>query len=293
MRKIEQLNSDLHQRYHQILKKTFDAFDTFCKDQDIQYIAAYGTVIGAVRHNGIIPWDDDMDVFMLKADYDRFISLKKSLMNSGYEIVDHHDKNYYLPYAKFCDANTTIWEQRDNECIIGVFIDVFPLFESTGILAEDEMKCSSLMSVFNKYATGVRKQRVSSFIKMVLGGNVRGIYRWLRDSIFYKKNWKKYIKQFDFLNAQYARQHGDYLACYFYQPVSEEIWNRKLILPTVDWKFENRTIPIPNGYHDFLTAFYGDYMKFPPVEEQKSQHYHYFVDLDRRMTIQQIKAKIR
>ena len=93
---------------------------------NLSYYAAYGTALGAIRHGGIIPWDDDIDVWMPRKDYERFLALRPSLVDTSFEILDIQDKGYYLYFAKFCDKNTTLIE-REGEPVIGLYIDIFPL----------------------------------------------------------------------------------------------------------------------------------------------------------------------
>ena len=113
--------------YRSILLKTMKAFIALCKEYDIHYVAAYGTILGAVRHNGLIPWDDDIDVFMTRENYEKFLSLRNYSSLKDYEIIDIENEGYYLPFAKFCDKHTTLWEVKKFPFIIGVFIDIFPL----------------------------------------------------------------------------------------------------------------------------------------------------------------------
>lgn len=108
------------------LLPVFRAFVDFCNRNQLTYYAAYGTVIGAVRHKGFIPWDDDIDVWMPRRDYERFLSLRDKLISTHYEIIDIEDKGYYLYFAKFCDRRSTIIE-REGQSIMGLYIDVFPL----------------------------------------------------------------------------------------------------------------------------------------------------------------------
>ena len=142
--------------YKEKLLKTMKAFTDVCRRNDIEYIAAYGTVLGAIRHKGLIPWDDDIDVFMTRENYEKFLRLKKTLAGSDYEIVDLDDKGYYLPFAKFCDANTTIWEVENLPFIFGVFIDVFPL----DFVEEQDEACAKLhydyKALFDKYTHSLK-----------------------------------------------------------------------------------------------------------------------------------------
>ena len=113
--------------YKDKLIETFAAFDRFCREHDIKYYAAYGTLIGAVRHKGLIPWDDDVDVYMLRKDYEKFCSFKGKI-DDHYDVMDINDENYWLlSLAKFVDTDTTLWEFKDLPLVLGVYVDVFPL----------------------------------------------------------------------------------------------------------------------------------------------------------------------
>ncbi|KXB74135.1 hypothetical protein HMPREF1860_02125 [Prevotella amnii] len=108
------------------LLSLFKEFTLFCKKNNLTYYAAYGTAIGAVRHHGIIPWDDDVDVWMPRKDYEKLLKLKTTLLKTNYEIINIENKGYYLYFAKFCNRNTSIIE-REGEPNIGLYIDIFPL----------------------------------------------------------------------------------------------------------------------------------------------------------------------
>lgn len=142
--------------YRAKLIETFKAFDKFCEEHNLTYYAGGGTLIGAVRHQGIIPWDDDIDVLMLKPDYDRFLALKKQCKGTGYNILDYHDKGYYLPFAKFVDSNTSIWEMSQQQFVIGSFVDVFPLCITDDNEEENQYKVDCYKTLFNNYSNGIK-----------------------------------------------------------------------------------------------------------------------------------------
>ena len=112
---------------HQLfLLRVFKAFDAFCSKNSIQYFACYGTLIGAIRHGGFIPWDDDFDVVMKREDYDRFINLRNQV-GEGYRIASYQDGESPYPFAKFFSTEGTVWEYPQFPFIIGPWVDVFPL----------------------------------------------------------------------------------------------------------------------------------------------------------------------
>ena len=111
------------------LLETFKAFIEFCNEHGIKYYACGGTLIGAVRHQGLIPWDDDIDVWMMPDDFKKFCSYRGKIQGH-YDIMDGRDDNYWLlSVAKFVDVDTTLWEEEEYPCVTGVYIDVFPLYE--------------------------------------------------------------------------------------------------------------------------------------------------------------------
>ena len=84
-----------------VLLDTFKAFSAICQEHDIQYFAASGTLLGAIRHKGFIPWDDDIDVFLLRKDYEKLLSLRESLKGTNYMVADYHDTGYPYRFSIF------------------------------------------------------------------------------------------------------------------------------------------------------------------------------------------------
>ena len=115
--------------HQQFLLQTYKRFDDFCQEHQLVFYAAYGTMIGAIRHHGFIPWDDDLDVFMLRKDYDRFVELRSELKDPSYKISIFLDGESPYPFAKFYTTKGTIWEYSQFPFIIGPWIDVFPVDE--------------------------------------------------------------------------------------------------------------------------------------------------------------------
>ena len=115
--------------HQEMLLKTYKEFSKFCLSNNLPFYAAYGTLIGAIRHHGFIPWDDDIDVFMLRKDYDRFVELRNTLIADDFKIAVYVDGKSPYPFAKFYTTKGTIWEYSQFPFIIGPWIDVFPIDE--------------------------------------------------------------------------------------------------------------------------------------------------------------------
>ena len=288
---IKQYNFD-KKKYKEILLNTMKRFIKLCEEHNINYFGSGGTVLGAVRHQGLIPWDDDIDVYMLRNDYEKFLSLKNQIKGSGFEICTIDDKNYYLPYAKFCNANTTIWERKDLPYIMGVFIDIFPLDECNGDVEQIRNKRKTFGDIFEKYFYSIKKLDTQKVIEYWKSG--------------YKKRCLAIIKEFTLLhmpgNQDYYKKNvldyiemikggkGNFLFhIFFTYDVEKEIFKKEWFEDYIELPFEDFKIRVAKGYKEYLIQMFGDYMTPPPPEKQKSRHFHYFVDLDKRYSLAEIK----
>ena len=120
-------NYDIRPLQLRILKNLL-AVDKVCKEHNLRYYIMAGTMLGAVRHKGFIPWDDDLDIGMPRADYDLLMANAKEWLPKPYEAVcAENDKEYPLPFAKVQDADTTLIERMHLKYLGGVYIDIFPL----------------------------------------------------------------------------------------------------------------------------------------------------------------------
>ena len=269
------------------LLEVYESFQKFCKQHDIQYYAYGGTLIGAIRHHGFIPWDDDIDVLMLPEDYQKFCSFKGKI-NDHFDIVDSRDNGYWLyDLAKFVDTKTTLWEVKEHPFITGVYIDIFPLAECNysegrklllnyrrlSFLLDRAMSSFSLTG-FRENLKADKKFNLQSLIYAVLGLPL------------FKVIWKQ--KHTKCLN-NIKKGNGDKYVSYESMYGEREIYKKEWFESSSSMPFETLTIPVPNGYHEILTQVFGDYMQLPPEEKRVSHHSHYFLDLNRRWTIDEIK----
>lgn len=268
-------------RYKELLLKTMSEFIKVCDQNGIEYIGAYGTVLGAVRHKGLIPWDDDIDVFMTRENYEKFLQLKKTLNGSGYEIVDLDNDGYYLPYAKFCDANTSIWEIENLPFVLGIFIDVFPL----DFVEENDAECVALRDeyivLFRKY---VRSKRSFRFADLLSLSGLKDFFK----TVYYRKTVKKEMLRN--IENKIKNKRGPYRMYYrSMDKYSKSKFDASWFDECIEVPYENFSIRIPKNYDAYLTQCYGNYMEPPPIEKRVSQHFHYFVDLDKRLSEEEIR----
>jgi lipopolysaccharide cholinephosphotransferase len=265
------------------------SFDLFCTKNKIEYVAAYGTVIGAVRHKGLIPWDDDIDVFMDWDNYNRFTQLKSEALKIGYSIVDRKNKGYYLPVAKYVNNHTTIWEHETYPFVYGVFIDVFPLGYVNNI--EESKKIHELYLYHSKMlACGYKRYSLSMKNLKHFVGHATEVIDCFRE----RNKIELHQLELDELDAKISKIHNGAYRLYYrsMDTFGHSLFRSEWFEKTIRVKFEDFEIPIPEGYHKYLTTCYGDYMTPPPVEKQKSHHSHYYINLKEGLTLEETKKRI-
>lgn len=281
--------------HQQALCIALDSFIRLCDDHRIKYFACGGTAIGAVRHNGFIPWDDDIDVYMLREDYDRFLALKKKLTDTEYEIIDPSNTSYYLPFAKYSHKHSTIWERKEESFIFGAYIDIFPLDYCDGYTPTLISEGNEIKKIWDNYKRGLRaltKERANRMLK----GDLTELKGFISELFYYrfKTNlFREQIYRFTDKLRSTSRQDGQYCYCYGPEVVSEhEVFQRSWFADTVAMPFENLMINMPIGYHEYMTSQYGNYMQLPPIEHQISHHPFYYINLERRLTKKEIQQEL-
>lgn len=272
------------------LIETYKAFDDFCAKNNITYFAAFGTAIGAIRHKGIIPWDDDIDVFMDWDNYQRFLDLKPTLLGTGYDIISKKETGYPLTFAKFYNKNTTLLERIHMKNTYGVFIDVEPLGYVSDIETAREFQ-KRYAAISKSYAYSC--QRFSFTLqdfKYVITHLTR-VFKSFRKRI----KAQYYKEELDRMDAQMANTHsGKYLLTYtskdsFEKSLYDPAWFEK----SIRMPFEDTEISVPVGYHEYLTTNFGDYMVPPPEKYQKVKHSFYYMNLKEGLTMEEVRKRIK
>lgn len=270
------------------LHNLFIIFDKFCREHDLHYVAAYGTVRDAVLYQKVKPWGDDIDVYMFCDDYSRLLKLKDEALDLGARIFDIHDKHYYLPFVKFCDNNTTILENSHTYCPIGVFIDVFPL----GYADASEVTIARR----HKYHYWARRLTLSAQ-HLPLRQQLRSLVT-APSQLFahYKHHIRRnhIVRQLDIINQQILDlPPSSHLTFYrSVAPFAQSIYPVEWYFDTIEVPFEGISIRIPHRYHDYLTQCYGDYRTPPPPEQQKPKHKKYYINLRQHIDMPQIRQHI-
>ena len=269
--------------HQQLLLKTYKEFSSFCAKNGLTFFAAYGTMIGAIRHHGFIPWDDDIDVFMLRKDYDRFVDLRNTLIDDKYKISIYLDGDSPYPFAKFYTTEGTIWEYPQFPFIIGPWVDVFPVDEGD---MDDEIANKALERYHYamwKYRKAIAfaswREIVSDFLHFdLLEGSIK-----LFKKVRYAPFKQQYIKEIEDRLNDIRALKGSTLRCYN-TALTNEVFEKNRCERPNSVPFEDTTIYVPNGYQEFLSALSCNYMQLPPVEIRGS-HPVYFMELKHSLTI--------
>lgn len=247
-------------------------FDEFCKKHGLTYFLCGGCCIGAVRTGGFIPWDDDVDVFMPRKDYERFISLWED--TEKYEIqYTTKDFNFCCPFVNICDKTTTFIKtyRKDLDISHGVALDILPLDGCpTGFKRKMQKLYALAFSLFN---VGKAPDNHGGLVNLI--GKIA--LKLISSEKLRYKIWKFCEKQM----TKYPIEKCDYITelCsgphYMQNEYPKEAFaEEKRVL------FENYLLPIPADYDAYLTMAFGDYMSLPPEEKRVCHHEHEFLDLE-------------
>lgn len=243
----------------EIQLQMMDKIHEFCESRNIRYSLGGGTLLGAVRHQGYIPWDDDIDIMLPRPDYERF--LKE--FDSVYEelSIQHldNDDTCCIPFAKVYDNRTVLIERYQRS---GVYIDVFPV---DGLPEEKYIK-----DYIVKWHSHIRKiQKSTAFYK--LGNSKTKKLKFYLKKLVYPSRAKVIDNFYKFLAMYpYGTTANAGAICGIYaekELMTLEVFEKYIMLP-----FEGRSYKAISDYDAYLSKHYGEYMQLPPVEKQISHH---------------------
>ncbi len=259
------------EEHHKIIYELLYILDDFCSQNNIRYFLSDGTLLGAVRHHGIIPWDDDADVMMEREEYERFQKLIIKNPPKGFEAYTiYNTTGYYYPFIKFGKKGTLLVEPFGYVPSkgIGINIDIFPIDGCPG--SNYRQACTYAKNFFPRYYNLLNKRFNNSnkSRKQLFNYYCHLSYHipFIQKS-FFKRIYKE--------AASYSCKETLFFSCIswcFYG--DKEVHACHTIDSIIRVPFGNRLLPIPSGYDEILRMEYGDYMTPPPEDKRKSTHQH-------------------
>ena len=235
--------------------------DRVCKENDISYFVNYGTLLGAIRHKGFIPWDDDIDICLYREDYDRFLNVVKELKDERYKVLDYDSSDWYFQnFAVIVDDWTVV---EDNIKVkphdTSVFVDVFPVDRVNDLKVADK---GLLMATL----------RMIAYIKLPYvqygDSKLKDLCRKIMWYLLRAVNPRYFAKRIDRLVKKYSDPKGQYeglIGCS--KDGRKDLFRAGIFEELIEAPFEDMMVPIPKNYDEFLTQFYGNYMQIPSQEE--------------------------
>lgn len=236
-----------------------------CKKYDIQYFAVCGTLLGAIRHKGFIPWDDDMDVGLLRDDYNKLVEHADEFRTPYFLQNIYTDTECFSHTSRLRDSNTTaiVLKDKRNKCNHGIYIDIFPF----------DNLVDNRIHRFIQFIGLTFYSRVLQYSKSYeLDKNKSLKYRMCN---FYTNinGFKEVFSKYQDLCSRYNNRQTKLLGLISGNKMSKQFrYPFVACQEVIEVPFEDTTICVPKGYHDCLTVNYGNYMSFPPEEERGKWH---------------------
>jgi lipopolysaccharide cholinephosphotransferase len=252
-----------HEEIHPRLTDILIAVDEFCENEGIRYSMAYGTLLGAVRHKGFIPWDDDIDILMPRPDFERFVS---SFKHPSYECLYNkrgEDSHFVHFFAKVHDTRTISYEKNASASRFGLNIDVFPVDGKPELPQKQQLKRERLLSHYG-HRLSICAGRFDLFnfhqtLPAKLSAHIRGSEYWFEKM---DAEMRRYSFEGSRLAGSVSVRYNGLV----------EIFPRNLYENYITLPFEGRNFKAFASWEEFLRQQYGDYMKLPPEHKRRTHN---------------------
>lgn len=249
------------------------AFSDICERNDLRYILCGGTILGAIRHKGFIPWDDDLDVAMPRSDYEKLATIAQSELGDRYRFLSYKtDDTYKRNFNRIADTRVIVHNASNSkELLEYAWLDIFPL---------DGMPNGRILQRLHfGILTFKRFLYHASCFDELVNLNRPGRPRYQQFAIKFlakthfgsRMNTKKLMSKIEKGLKRYDYDNGEWIVSFFGSYMTKEIFEKRLIGKGTKYQFEDLMLLGPDLYDEFLKHFYGDYMKVPE-DAHKDKH---------------------
>ena len=283
--KSEKIISIDYSKIHEKLLDIILFIDKICKKYKINYFLEGGSALGAVRHNGFIPWDDDADIGMLRQDYDKFRKIiKKELPNDYFYQTINKKSDYYKPFDQIGIVNSAYVTEKDRYLNIyhGIHVDIFPYDYFSDSDEKDYLQWVELTKI---------KEEIQKKIYKVNYESNNLVKSYIVNSEYYNRKFislRKLVEKLE--NGMRTNFDNDkcQIGWWFAANRKFRSWNYDDIFPVVKHNFEGVKLPIPANYDAYLKKIYGDYMKYPPETARRARNKIVNISFTERLEIEKL-----
>lgn len=285
----------IKQRWNGTILAILKAFMDICERHRLRFYCCAGTAIGAVRHNGIIPWDDDIDVIMPRPDYDRLLEIARTEDFGKYELITpYNNPDYPLYFSKLSDTTTTLVEERERPCVTGLYVDIFPLDPTADNVEEAKRLKTKYTKIINRLNAVSTHNTFGEYLSLLTDRKEWGRFVIKTAAFFFRSAIRKrLLNQMDAISHLYdydkAKNVQVYTGSYGFREIFPKAWLGGGRL----FKFEHLEVPLPEEWDKYLRHFFGDYMQLPPVEQRIEKHNRAYLNMDRRETKEEVLGKLK
>ena len=276
--------------YQNKLKDVFKRFIVFLDEHCIPWWTSGGTTLGAIRHRDMIPWDDDIDMLMKRADIEKLYGYETELKQIGLEFQYLHNYGYNHSYAKIVDMNTTIWEQEETPIITGLWIDIFPLYNRKGGVEGSFENQWAFIDKFRKYQRGVASYGIDALWTAARKLRFGTLLYMMKCNLFWhpfnRYCWKSFVEFEERLDQNEA---STYIS---YRGVGTTMYNKDWFDGYEEVLLGDFKVKVPKGWHEYLRYHYGNYMT-PPSPIPSFTHSMYYVNLKERLDLSDVKQRLK
>lgn len=241
--------------------------DQICKKNNIKYSLMGGSLIGAIRHKGFIPWDDDIDIMLLREDYEKLkIEILKD-SNSRYVYMSSDLYSDYLyPYAKVIDTRTSAKETGiKSPKNYGIFVDIFPI-DKIPVDNKEKNKFLKKVKILHK----IYKIRI--YDKQISNSKIKLVVKNIIANLFQRISVNKLVNKLEVLATKYKNEDIDNYGIVYDVIYKKNTYPKSFYNNVHYTKFEDSQILIIDNYNEYLKKIFGDYMVLPPEDARKTNH---------------------